>query len=94
LDFHFFYSPFLREYTYPKRIEYIPSWVGQNDNLWYNSQKRFFMKYIPFLLALLCLYFMEAYNAILISILFLAFALIVLNNKKYSFMVNYIERFF
>jgi len=40
------------------------------------------------------LYLMEAYYAILIGILFNAFYLLVVDNKKYHFMKSYIESFF
>jgi len=43
---------------------------------------------------IIMLYYMEAYSAILVVVLFIAFSLIVLKNTKYEYMVHYIRRFF
>lgn len=42
----------------------------------------------------LILLYSEIYGAVLIIVLFLGFSFIVLSNKKYKYMVNYIEKFF
>jgi hypothetical protein len=52
------------------------------------------MHYYLLLVSFVILLSQEAYFAILIAILFIGFYEIVVVNKKYKYMKDYIERFF
>jgi len=52
------------------------------------------MYYLVMTMAFIVLLSQEAYNAVLISILFIGFYEIVVMNKRYKFMKDFIERIF
>ena len=56
-----------------------------------------FQKYLFFITlysGIFILLFFEAYGGVLVIVLFYLFAHLVLKNRKYDYMVRYIERFF